>query len=307
MDTMCVSPENTSWSRYYKEPCDTSIELPILATRGSQLRVILWVESVTEDPIRRDTGGSNLLGCTLYAKVYRFRTDATCVLGKISKLGEKVCTQGDSDQYPAYTICEGVPIQVYAATTDNNLHAYHLKGRRDFSIKMPSLVVQLEAMETRCALADGNVRLYDAEKNLLHTLKTQEPIAALRFGPYAREDGALAVVSVTGKLTIFMLNRKADLRKPKTLGAATAGYPPEQDIPLKVPKKTKLYVEQTQRAKLQAGEIHRAFQKDLCLLRLTAARAYVKTITDGRQGVSAVGAAASLRLHAQCQGLVRWD
>ncbi|CAM9926261.1 unnamed protein product [Ectocarpus sp. 6 AP-2014] len=202
-----------------------------------------------------------------------------------------------------------LPRQVYAATTDNNLHAYHLKGRRDFSLKMPALVVQLEAMETRSttcllvALADGNVRLYDAEKNLLHTLKTQEPIAALRFGPYAREDGALAVVSVTGKLTIFMLNRKADLRKPKTFGAATAGYPPEQDIPLKVPKKTKLYVEQTQRAKLQAGEIHRAFQKDLCLLRLTAARAYVKTITDGRQGVSAVGAAASLRLHAQCQGL----
>lgn len=51
------------------------------------------------------------------------------------------------------------------------------------------------------ALADGNVRLYDAEKNLLHTLKTQEPIAALRFGPYAREDGALAVVSVTGTTT----------------------------------------------------------------------------------------------------------
>ncbi|CAM9579181.1 unnamed protein product, partial [Laminaria digitata] len=70
-----------------------------------------------------------------------------------------------------------------------------------------------------------------------------------------------------------------------------------------IPKKTKLYVEQTQREKLQAGEIHRAFQKDLCRLRLTAARAYVGTITDGKQGVSAVGSAASLRLLAQCQGL----
>lgn len=64
-------------------------------------------------------------------------------------------------------------------------------------------------------------------------------------------------------------------------------------------------MEQTQREKLQGGEIHRAFQKDLCRLRLTAARAYVSTITDGRQGISAVGGAASLRLHAQCQGLVR--
>lgn len=52
------------------------------------------------------------------------------------------------------------------------------------------------------ALADGDVRLYDGEKNLLHTLKTMEPIAALRFGPYAREDGALAVVSTSGGRTV---------------------------------------------------------------------------------------------------------
>lgn len=72
-----------------------------------------------------------------------------------------------------------------------------------------------------------------------------------------------------------------------------------------VPKKTRLYVEQTQREKGQAEEIHRAFQKDLCRLRLTTARAYVDTITDSRQGVSAIGHGASLRLHALCQGLVR--
>lgn len=54
----------------------------------------------------------------------------------------------------------------------------------------------------------------------------------------------------------------------------------------------------------QAGEIHRAFQKDLCRLRLTAARAYVATITDAQRGASAIGGGTSLRLHARCQGLV---
>ena len=48
------------------------------------------------------------------------------------------------------------------------------------------------------ALSDGDVRLYDDDKNLLHTLKTGEAIAALRFGPFAREDASLAVVSATG-------------------------------------------------------------------------------------------------------------
>ena len=60
-----------------------------------------------------------------------------------------------------------------------------------------------------------------------------------------------------------------------------SGPPPEQDIPLPVPKKTKLYVEQTQRERERAPDIHRAFQRDLCKLRLTTARAYVKTLTDG--------------------------
>lgn len=37
-----------------------------------------------------------------------------------------------------------------------------------------------------------------------------------------------------GKLTIYMLNRKAELGKPKAFGGAANGRPPEQDIPLKV-------------------------------------------------------------------------
>lgn len=60
-------------------------------------------------------------------------------------------------------------------------------------------------------MSDGNIRLYDTEKNLLHTLKTGDPIAVVRFGPYAREDGALAVVSTSGSVdyrTILALSRK---------------------------------------------------------------------------------------------------
>ena len=55
-----------------------------------------------------------------------------------------------------------------------------------------------------------------------------------------------------------------------------------QDVPLSIPKKTKLYVEHTQREREQATEMHRIFQRDLCKLRLSTARAYVRMITNGQ-------------------------
>ena len=81
-----------------------------------------------------------------------------------------------------------------------------------------------------------------------------------------------------------------------------AGPPPEQDIPLNVPKKTKLYVEQTQRERDSAVDMHRIFQRDLCKLRLSTARAYVKVLTDG-QGPVSFASTASMRLNAEVQGL----
>ena len=75
-----------------------------------------------------------------------------------------------------------------------------------------------------------------------------------------------------------------------------------QDVPLSIPKKTKLYVEQTQREREQATEMHRAFQRDLCKLRLATASAYVKLITDG-QGPMSYSSGSARRLTAQVQGL----
>lgn len=75
-----------------------------------------------------------------------------------------------------------------------------------------------------------------------------ENVTAMRFGPYGREEAALVLAYKSGALTIKMLQRQADLE----VQSAAPGPPPEQDIPLNVPKKTKLYVEQTQRERDQA-------------------------------------------------------
>ena len=143
----------------------------------------------------------------------------------------------------------------------------------------------------------AQIRLY-AEKTLLATLRVDEPVTACRFGSYGREEGCLAVVGASGALTIKILQRSCKFDG----GGEDAGPPPEQDVPLSIPKKTKLYIEQTQREREQATEMHRVFQRDLCKLRLSTARAYVKLITDG-QGPMSHASGASLRLTAQVQGL----
>jgi Bardet-Biedl syndrome 1 protein len=68
----------------------------------------------------------------------------------------------------------------------------------------------------------------------------------------------------------------------EAVAAGSSGPPPEQDVPLDVPKKTRLYVEQMQRERQQAVDMHRVFQRDLAKMRLATARAFVKVLTDGQ-------------------------
>ncbi len=135
-------------------------------------------------------------------------------------------------------------------------------------------------------------------QSLIATIKSDDVVTAMRFGSYGREDAALVLTYRSGALTIKMLQRQAKL----DVGTTPPGPPPEQDIPLNVPKKTKLYVEQTQRERDQAIDMHRLFQRDLCKLRLSTARSFVKVITDGSGPLSSIGT-TPLRLDARVNGL----
>jgi Bardet-Biedl syndrome 1 protein len=121
---------------------------------------------------------------------------------------------------------------------------------------------------------------------------------ALQYGTYSREANTLVTISRSGALTFKMTKRTATFKAPDT----PSGPPHEQDIPLAVPKKTKLYIEQTQREKDQAMEMHRVFQRDLCKLRLNTARAFVKTIADGGSALASLSG-ASIRMNASVAGL----
>lgn len=190
--------------------------------------------------------------------------------------------------------------------TMDKVHCYHIKGKKNYTLYLPSQVTSMSLLRLRQArvtsallvgMANGTVRVYN-DKALASTLTIGDPIMAVAYGPYGREDNTLAVVAKSGTLTIKMFRRSGSLEGHDE----TPGPPPEQDIPLNIPKKTKLYVEQTQRERDQATEMHRLFQRDLCKLRLSTARSYVKIITDG-QGPLSTASSASMRVNATVSGL----
>jgi Bardet-Biedl syndrome 1 protein len=242
-----------------------------------------------------------------------YRIVVACRDGNIYQIkdGELMGKKIELEAMPVDIIC--LQKQIVVACMDKTVRVYHYKGKKNFTMYMHSAVTNLERVQVKrqrvvecyaVALHDGEVRVYN-EKNQVSSFKVDGVVCALRFGSYGREANTLLCATKGGSLHVKMLKREANMD-----GGGKPGPPPEQDIPLDVPKKTKLYVEQTQRERDQAVEMHRVFQRDLCKIRLSTARAYVKII--GAEGASSGGgnrpmntamSASNVRLNARVQGL----
>lgn len=195
---------------------------------------------------------------------------------------------------------------IYVGCMDNVVHCFHFKGKKNHSIYLPCPIscmslLQLSRARTAKALVvalnNGEIRLYNG-KHLISTTKTDDVVTGMKLGTFGREEGSLVLSFRSGSLMVKILQRNANLE----VSSATLGPPPEQDIPLDVPKKTKLYVEQTSREREQAIDMHRTFQRDLCKLRLSTARAYVNLLGAGHGPMSSAGG-AHVRLNAQVVGM----
>ena len=71
---------------------------------------------------------------------------------------------------------------------------------------------------------------------------------------------------------------------------------------MNIPKKTKLFLEDTQRERDQSNEIHRNFQKDLVKMRLKTAQSFYNMLSNGLGPVT-TNYGSNLRLHSSIIGL----
>jgi len=153
------------------------------------------------------------------------------------------------------------------AGMNNVITSYFGKGKKNFSLYMPCTISALEKMIMRrtktvsailIALTNGEIRMYN-DKFLITTIKVDDIVLGMTFGVFGREEGSLVINFKHGGLSVKMLQRQANL----SVSTHKPGPSVKQDIPLNIPKKTKLFVELTQRERDQSAEMHRLFQKDL--------------------------------------------
>merc|ERR1719335_1244667 len=195
---------------------------------------------------------------------------------------------------------------IYVGCMDNVIHCFHFKGKKNHSIYLTcpiSCMSLLQITKARVAkalvvaLSNGEVRVYNG-KHLICTTQTNDVVTGMKLGTFGREEGSMVLSFKSGALMVKILQRNANLEVSST----SPGPPAEQDVPLDVPKKTKLYVEQTSREREQAIDMHRTFQRDLCKLRLSTARAYVNLLGAGHGPMSSMGG-TQVRLNAQVIGM----
>uniref|UniRef100_A0A8C5MM51 BBSome complex member BBS1 n=1 Tax=Leptobrachium leishanense TaxID=445787 RepID=A0A8C5MM51_9ANUR len=194
---------------------------------------------------------------------------------------------------------------IMIGTSQEMLHGYSQKGKKLWTVKLPAAAMTMSLLEQKSrsiqavlvGLKNLEVHLY-RDKNLISVISTPDIVTGLCFGRYGREDDTLIMTTKGGGLLIKILKRTAQFDDKDT----APGPPTGQSVKLNVPKKTKLYVDQTLRERENAVAMHRVFQMDLYRLRLTAARAYVKALDASLAPVSAT-MQEQLTLNAAVQGI----
>ncbi|KAM8816045.1 BBSome complex member BBS1 [Rhynchonycteris naso] len=235
-----------------------------------------------------------------------FRLAAACRNGNIYILrrdskSPKYCIELNAQPVGLVRVHEVLVV----GSTQDSLHGFTHKGKRLWTVQMPAAILTMNLLEQRsrglqavmAGLANGEVRIYH-NKALLNVIRTPDAVTSLCFGRYGHEDNTLIMTMRGGGLIIKILKRTAVFVE----GVGEVGPPSAQGTRLNVPRKTRLYVDQTLREREAGTAMHRTFQTDLYLLRLRAARAYVQALESSLSPVSAT-AREPLKLHAVVQGL----
>ncbi|XP_011313154.1 Bardet-Biedl syndrome 1 protein [Fopius arisanus] len=179
--------------------------------------------------------------------------------------------------------CDGAAV----ALMDGTLCGFSGSGVKLWRIQLPGLALDLTSLpvqQTGLSLLAVSVPRYGV---LIHdgqhhvdTINMMEPVSAMKYGRMGQEERAMAMVTIPGGLAVKILKRTANFSaRPHTSKSITERC----QSTFAIPKKTRLFVEQTIRERAEAKKIHNSFQQGFLRLRLTVARKARQELNSGNE------------------------
>ncbi|XP_057318218.1 Bardet-Biedl syndrome 1 protein homolog [Microplitis mediator] len=148
------------------------------------------------------------------------------------------------------------------------------KGQKLWEIKLPGLALDMISIPVQqsglsllaVSVPKTGVVIYDSQHHV-DTITTFEPISAMKFGRMGQEERALAMVTINGGLCVKILKRTANFStRSSTTSASNTTETPHTKF--SIPKKSRLFVEQTMRERQEAKKIYQSFEQSFLRLQL---------------------------------------
>ncbi|XP_051171319.1 Bardet-Biedl syndrome 1 protein homolog isoform X2 [Leptopilina boulardi] len=213
------------------------------------------------------------------------------VIGREGQLGsiKKGCLFKMWDILPAPIVsiapltCEGAAV----ASMDGTYYGFSKTGMRMWRINLSGMPLDLVSLPVQqsvvsllaVSVAKIGIKIYD-EKHHVDTIKMMDSVSAIKYGRLGQEERAMSMVTTGGGLCVKILKRTADF---SVRSLTTANSNSESNF--MIPKKTRLFVEQTLRERTEASKIHKIFQQGLIRLRLTVAKKAFDALSNQQESM----------------------
>ena len=193
---------------------------------------------------------------------------------------------------------------IYIGTIGKSYQSYTHGGNKSFSLLIPHNIITMDLYDrkvesvflTLIATKNKEVRIY-REQKLVHIITFNENIFGMKTGRFGVTEDCVCFLTYSGALQVKAFAKDAPL--------SSLNYVDEKEkneVPLKVPKKTPLYLDMVEREKENCSEMQNVFQTDLLRMRYKAMDTYVKMLKIGNAPQN-YSSSSTMKISASLQGL----
>nr|CAB3516411.1 unnamed protein product [Spodoptera littoralis] len=198
---------------------------------------------------------------------------------------------------------------VMVICADHTMACYNKKGKKQWCLTLEHRpvamtlvpVLHLGVTLTGVALASGHVHLYDG-KSRRDTVFVRDVVSVMKFGQLGQEEHVLIIVTGGGNLMLKILKRTADF-SAHAAGVEISPSGPTGQKPWLIPKKSKLFLEQSARERENAASNDARNVPTRAEQTAPAGRADVAGGARALRQLVGTGPMEAMRLTAEVEGL----